>query len=172
MTQKTPPDELRRQAADLVRRINAQDGRATSLPSYYVVRTEETEFHEGTDPAGPGDGTVSGAAYRDEDGEWETEEDLLLRYRCDGKGYASFEEYAANLGYEEAGYWVREHRDCALCGFFLTERAAEEWMKKNAHHLRNPCVCLNHAWRNPEMALILRVLEEFGGVDLERRICE
>lgn len=52
---------------------------------------------------------------------------------------------------------------------FLTEPAAMLYMRANAHHLTEPRTFVKHFWRNSQMELVMRALEEFSGERLKWR---
>jgi hypothetical protein len=137
---------LRERIAVLIREINAQDNRATASPYYYVVQSKKW-----VDTVHEGDKQV---IYDD--------------------GLFTLEEWTA-LGpeYTEES-WEKRHPFCVReewedCEIFLTEKAALLYIRANRHRLNEPRTYVKHFWRNSQMELVMKALEEFSGESLVRR---
>ncbi|MET0155737.1 MAG: hypothetical protein ABW189_06515 [Rickettsiales bacterium] len=59
--------------------------------------------------------------------------------------------------------------DCSLSGVFLTEQGAQEWMERQGCRLSNPKAEWRFVLDNPELALLLRVLEAYVGAEPKGR---
>jgi hypothetical protein len=136
---------LKVRIAGLIREINQQDNRITASPYYFVVQSKRW-----VDTA--------------HDGEKEV-------IHCDGDLYTLPEwlelgEYHTEDTWQEQDpFWLRsEWEDREI---FLTEKAALQYMRAQAHHLNEPRTFVKHFWRNSQMKLVMLALEEFSGEKLD-----
>lgn len=137
---------------DLVKEIKNQDNRATASPYYYVIEDEEIRGV----PDGAGDKTMFMW-----DGDLCAAEDVQREY--------------PNVDLDD----IEFHTDGIITPFdvvtaryipynsnvFLTEKACHQHMESNAHHFKNPRSYVMHAFRNPELEQLLKVLTEIAEND-------
>ncbi len=143
---ETVEPSLKERIACLIREINAQNNRCTASPYYFIVQSKKW-----VDTAHDGDKEV---IY--DDGMFTLEEWL-----AQGDGYTE------ESWQERHPFWVREvWEDKEI---FLTENAALQFMRANAHHLSEPRTYVKQFWRNTQMKTVMQALEVFSGEKLDWR---
>jgi len=138
--------------------IKTQDNMATENPIFIL-------FDQIRYPAkdGYGDECVyvdqSSDAYEIEN----TKEALVEFYKDD----SWFPETAEKLTKEELFEEIKKHRDIELFDVYLrkefkqaffTKKSAEQYLKSNRHHFKNPLIWCDTLWRNYEMQSVRNAL--------------
>jgi len=133
--------------------LNTQDHRATAMPYIFQIKTLEEV------PAADGNGNK---AWIYDDTKIETDEEIaetisdLMGWQIEDVPNDRFEreEILKNNGYYEIYYEMKEK----LQNAFLTSKACDEHISRNAHHYNNPVNYLSHSFRNPELETLLEFL--------------
>lgn len=142
----TPP--LKEQVAALIREINGQNNRATASPYYYAVQSKRWVdcYHGGEREVVAYDGSLWTLEEWRESQEWDSPSE------------------AFDSWHEQGPFSVRAEWEDK--GVFLTEKAALQFIQANQHHLNEPRTYVKHFWRNSQMELVMRALEDFSGEKL------
>jgi hypothetical protein len=151
-------DELYNSLIELSKELNTQNNRGTATPYFFQIQSQERVAV----PLGCGK-----EAWRCDDSLIETEEEIInaiFDYKDESmtkdeiKELSSFdkEEMLELIGYERVNYDYKESLENA----FLTEKACKEHIRANKHHYNQPVNYLSHAFRNPELELVLKFLSE------------
>lgn len=159
-------DEMHEALMEISKQLNDQDHRATAMPYFFQVMTEE----EVPVPDGFGESV------------WVMDGEICLRSDDDikvaiyeykewdksnsqhGKLFNQMSDYEKEEILRKVGYrnyditTTRKYENC-----FFTEKACETHIRQNRHNLNKPKSYLNHAFRNPEMELVLKFLCELSG---------
>jgi len=143
-----------------MKKIAAQDNRATAFPYFYVVRTKRWLPTEEGCSFGDDSETKTVYTYiHDCHSEWESKEEYIQSLIEDG---VSAKE-AAMKAEEE----LTEHHMASIweeSNVFFTEEGYNEHLRQNKHNLREPHSYVKHAWRNPEIKELFEALSEITGV--------
>ncbi|MBS7112672.1 MAG: hypothetical protein KH100_15930 [Dysgonomonas mossii] len=147
---------------NLSKEIKNQDNRATAAPYFYQVQ----EDREIAVPEGCGvevwvmDGQV---CLRTEDDireavfEWK---EWDLKNKNHQKKYEQLTSFDVDEILEENYRKVNIDISHTYTNCFLTYKAYEEHLRQNRHNLTNPKSFLFHAFRNPEMDMLFRFLQD------------
>lgn len=154
-------DEMHDALMEISNELNTQGHRATAMPYFFQVQTE----HQIAVP----EGTGTEAWYMDEC-VIETEKEIVNVIFDYKNGKMSKMKIKALSAYdkedilEEAG-WRKVYYDYEkrLDNAFFTEKACENHIKLNKHKLNKPKSFLTHAYRNPEMEIVMKFLCELSG---------
>lgn len=163
---------------ELAIELKTQDRDCTAKPVYYQVM--ETKRITGIDP----DYTdklilLIGDEYEEfTDEQLEEAKEFYIEYWIDEDDTEKIDEVMSASSLEELSEIIEEHNktDCTLTGYedetechnaFLTKKACELHIKQNHYHYKNPRVCVENAWRNPELERLLEIVEKFADVDVE-----
>jgi len=150
-----PKIEISVESLDFVRglmsAIDEQDNRCTASPYFYVIRDEEYRAV----PEGCGD--ESRYMY---DGESFTYEQLKEMFSEEMSGMP-FEDFLESH-YVESYDVKKESMTPENHNVFFTEKACLRHLEQNRHHFRNPYSYVRHAFRNPEIENIFKVLREIA----------
>lgn len=148
----------------LIERINTQDNHGTALPYFYIVKTKKwrvahPEFY-GSDTKQVFTDVQSGD-YQQFDSKEEAIKHLVEH--CDIE--ASEAEEVFERDFEEFTMERYEEED----NVFLTEEGYKEHVRLNGHNLSRKGeynFYIKHAWRNPEMADLLKAVALVCGKEL------
>lgn len=162
-------DEMYDQLMALSTEINQQDNRATAMPYFFQIHQEEKIF--GVDGDYDNDGYIwyhpgsesKISPNRDEMMEWlSSYQDISVDPDITDEDLEKeLEEYGCHKGY----YRDQE----VLHNAFFTSKACKEHIQANKHHYQTDAVdYLNHAFRNPELELVLKFLCELTGGSLHK----
>nr|WP_321523316.1 hypothetical protein [uncultured Macellibacteroides sp.] len=155
-------DEIYCFLENLSKEIKSQDNRATASPYFFQVQ-EDKEIGV---PEGCGEEvwiSDGGTILRTEDEvkeavfEWK---DWTIGNESDEKNYKQLDSFDIDSimqeNYRQVNIDVtQEYSNC-----FLTYKAYEEHIRVNGHNLRNPKSFLFHAYRNTEMEMLFKFLQE------------
>lgn len=151
-------DEMYNSLVELSKELNTQDHRCTAMPYFFQVQTNEQI------PVPEGCGTE---AWHYDGSMIETEEeiiDAIFEYKDESmtkKQIKELDDWEKEAILEKAGYnkvyydYKHEYKNA-----FFTEKACKEHIQANKHHYNEPVDYLTHAFRNPEMEMVLQFLCE------------
>ena len=144
-------DEATNFLSELVDRLNKQDNRGTADPYYFTVR----KFVDVGVPEGCGEKT---SYYDHHSCENYTEEEAK---QCAIELEMDFDDYVSERCTK---YDTREEETYE--NFFLTLEGYNEHVKQNGHNISRECnrydSYVKHAYRNPEISNLLKVIKEIG----------
>jgi hypothetical protein len=138
---------------ELSKELNSQNNRATAVPYFFQIETDE-------EIAVP-DGCGTHAWYYD-GSKIETDEEIVRQIfdYYDGEkpiedikklSESEKEEELKNMGWNECNYdYMKKYQNA-----FLTEKACRAHIAGNQHHYNKPIDYLSHAFRNPELEMVL-----------------
>ena len=148
----------------LAQEINTQDNRSTAKPYYFAIQEDEEVYV----PDGCGD-----EIWVDHDGDGvklRTEEDIkeaifewkgwTIGNKSDEKEFNLMDWYARENILEEHYRKVDMVIGHKYSNVFLTKKAYEQHLLENRHNLNNPQSYLFHAFRNKEMSMLFKFIEE------------
>lgn len=148
----------------LAQEINTQDNRSTSKPYYFAIQEDEEVYV----PDGCGD-----AIWVDCDGDGvklRTEEDMkeaifewkgwTIGNKSNEKEYNKMDWYDREIILEENYRKVDMVIGHKYSNVFFTKKASEQHLLENRHNLNNPQSYRFHAFRNKEMSMLFKFLEE------------
>lgn len=159
-------EEMNDFLVNLSKELNTQSHRGTAMPYFFQIQTKKKIAV----PEGNGieawhmDGSLIESyeeieeavnEYKDWD-EHTTEFNHLQ--------YDEVESILQEAGYSKVNYDYEE----VLENAFFTSKACDEHIKKNSHNLSDPVNYLSHAFRNPEMEMIMKFLVELTGGQLHK----
>lgn len=136
----TKPATLQNQTEikEFLNKMVSQDNRATAMPFFYVIRTEET-YHAPIEDCEEKRWYWEGEDYDS----WEEIEKQLTEYGSTKEDIKVAKRNAQEYGIKKR--WVER-------GMFLTETDAEGHLKSNHYHYsHNAHTYVKHAWRAPEL---------------------
>jgi hypothetical protein len=155
---------------NLSKEMLSQDRRCTADPYFYIIRAEEVRVV----PDGYGDEV----RYLWDNDEMTREE--LLKLINEDPGVAGTrnnkevframnddDKIAATIFYQDG--IVTEHTVVTIKyipenhNVFLTEKACHKHMENNHYHFKKPFSYVNHAWRNPELEQLFKIIHEIAG---------
>lgn len=158
-------DEMHDFLIELSKELNTQDHRATAMPYFFQIQTKE----QVAVPDGCGT-----ECYHSDGSQIETEEEIrqaIYEYKdwtehgknCD-KLYLEMadwekEEILEKAGWQKGNYDFKDHYENA----FLTAKACKEHIRLNSYHYHKPVDYLSHAFRNPELEMVLKFICELTG---------
>lgn len=152
-------DEVYSSLMELSKEINNQDHRSTAMPYFFQIR--ETKQIDGVSEEYSPDGYVwicpngDGTIDNNRESMIEELEQADVEFDKDITN-DNLEELMAENGYKK-GYFRNEE---IYSNAFLTAKACKEHIKLNSYHYSEPVDYLTHAFRNPELELILKFLCE------------
>lgn len=155
-------DEIYDFLSNLSKEIKSQDNRATAKPYFYQVQEEE----EVGVPDGCGeevwvcDGEIHLRTEKDIKGavfEWK---DWELGNKEDEKKFKELDSFEIEEILEENYRKVNVDIRHKYSNCFLTFKAYQEHITRNGHNLCNPTSYLFHAYRNNEMDMLFKFLQE------------
>lgn len=148
----------------LAQEINTQDNRATAKPYYFAIQEDEEVYV----PDGCGD-----EIWVDCDGDGvrlRTEDDIkeaifewkgwTIGNKSNEKEYNQMDWYAREIILEEHYRKVDMVIGHKYSNVFLTKKAYEQHLLENRHNLNNPQPYRFHAFRNKEMSMLFKFIEE------------
>jgi hypothetical protein len=159
-------DEMYNSLIELSKELNTQDHRATAMPYFFQIRTQK----EVAVPEGCGT-----ECWVLDDSKIETAEEInneIFDYK-DGNVSLDFitklndwekEAILEGAGWRKVNYDFVDHFENA----FLTAKACKEHIQSNKHHYDYPVDYLSHAFRNPELELVLKFLCELTKGELHK----
>tara|TARA_R110002012_G_C11318159_1_gene575489 strand:+ start:66 stop:566 length:501 start_codon:yes stop_codon:yes gene_type:complete len=159
-------DKMHEFLMNLSKELNTQNHRCTAMPYFFQVQTKK----QIAVPEGNG---IEAWYY---DGSLiETKEEIEEAIN-EHKGWDEhttefnhLEEYEIENLLEEAGFSkINYDYEEVLENSFLTSRACDEHIKINNHNLSYPVNYLSHAFRNPEMEMVMKFLCELTGGKLHK----
>lgn len=166
MKQINITDEMYNSLMELSKELNTQSHRSTAMPYFFQIQTTKKVA------VPEGNGTI-GYAY---DGSTiETEEEInqvIFEYKDEKiplKEIAKMNNYEQSeilneAGWREVNFDYKEEYQNA----FMTEKACKEHIRLNNYHYNKPIDYLQHAFRNPELELVLKFLCELSGGELHK----
>ncbi len=152
-------DEMYEFLMNLSNELNTQDNRATAMPYIFQIETKE----QIAVPKGCGseawncDGTLIETEdeikeavfeWKEWDEENQDDYDRLKDYEI--------EEILEVAGWDKVNYDFTNRYQNA----FLTAKSCKEHIVSNSHHYTNPVDYLSHAFRNPELEMVMKFLCE------------
>jgi len=152
-------DDIYEQLIQISKELNSQNNRSTAMPYFFQIQTNEriaVPYGCGNE-AWNNDGSLIESDeeikeaiynYKDWDKENDSDYELLNDYER--------EEILTDAGWSKVNYNY-EHK---YQNAFFTEKACKEHIKLNHYHYHEPVDYLSHAFRNPEMELIMKFLCE------------
>jgi hypothetical protein len=158
MKQIEVTDEMYDFLIELSKEINTQDNRATAMPYFFQIQTNE----EVAVPEGCGE-----KAWYNDGSKIQTQDEIdqvLFDYydpRYTMEEIKVMDEWdkfdmLRDQDWREI-YFDFKHE---YQGSFLTAKACQEHIRLNHYHYREPETYLQHAWRNPEMEMLFKFLCE------------
>lgn len=147
-------DEMHDFLMELSKEINTQDNRATAKPYFFQIRTQE-EVH-----VAEGCGTKcwhydgSKIVTEDEINETIAEYKELNVENIEGLPDYEKEEILEDAGWQKANFDYKDEYQNA----FLTAKACKEHIRLNHYHYHEPVDYLTHAFRNPELEMVLKFI--------------
>lgn len=153
---------LKQQARSLIEDINEQDNRATASPYYFAVQ----ELQWLPDPEGYNFGEESREVVV-VDGDVYDRDEYRVHVNEDRGGEPPISDEEFETLWEEsketqAGIWITK-------GIFLTEKAADTFIRGNSYKFGTTRTYVEHFYRNNQISLVFKVLEEFSGARIRRR---
>ncbi len=151
------PEESYNFMKDLAQKMKKQDNRSTASPHLYMIREKYKEYNL------HGEGEFSeyvceGESY-DKDQVIEYMRENYLEDLTDEECMEKAEED----GYVEYTYNLETRFSETNPNVFLTEDAAKKHLKLNNYHFHGGFDYIIHAWRNPEMEMLFKVIADIGG---------
>jgi len=154
-------DEIYDSLMELSKELNTQSHRGTAMPYFFQVQTKHQIA------CASGNGTE---AWHYDGSLIEDEYDIIqaIYDYSDGdltkKEISEMSEWEKDSKMETAGYSkVNYDYENRLENAFFTEKACKEHINKNRHNLSSPVDYLSHAFRNPEMEMMMKFLCELDG---------
>lgn len=154
------------EAKKLAQRLKTQDPRGTALPIFFLLQDieEKRAFDCG-----------DFLLFNDENGEiWrgDDEDDIVRQILEERKQEIDFEleeseeeidkkiaELESEIYDEVSGQCYEMNYEFVTKRIFLTEEAANNHLKLNKHHYSDKArIYVDHAWRDPEMELVYKIL--------------
>jgi len=154
-------DEIYDSLMELSKELNTQSHRGTAMPYFFQVQTNKKIAV----PEGNGiealhmDGSLieSDKEIEEAVNEYKGWDDATTEFN-------HLQDYEIEIILEKAGYKkVNYDYEKVLENVFFTSKACDEYIKKNSHNLSNPVNYLSHAFRNPEMEMMMKFLCELDG---------
>ena len=147
-------DEMYDFLINLSKELNNQDHRCTAMPYFFQIQTnEEIAVPEGNgNEAWYNDGIkLEGEdEINDYIAEYQDKPIEEIIYKEDWEK----EEILENAGWYKV-YYDYEHR---YQNAFFTEKACKEHIRLNHYHYNEPVDYLSHAFRNPELEMVLKFI--------------
>lgn len=160
-------DELYDQLIELSKELNTQDNRATASPYIFQIQTKMEVA------AYPGNGEQ---IWYNSDNErtLRTADEIkqyILEYMVEDLeiyGSEALTEAEGRFNCTDTSEWLECHDFCKydvdqvenLENAFLTAKACKEHIRLNHYHYREPVDYLTHAFRNPELEMVLGFLKQ------------
>lgn len=150
----------------LAEEVNTQDNISTAKPYYFAIQEDEEAYV----PDGYGD-----EIWVDRNGDGlklRTEEDIkeaifelkgwIIDNKLNEKEYNKMGQYARESILEEHYRKVSVVIEHKYSNVFLTEKAYKQHLIENRHNLNNPQSYIFHAFRNNEMSMLFKFIEELS----------
>lgn len=155
---------------DLANELRTQDTACTAKPVYYSIMQEDKEY--GIDQE-----YADGMCVIGDEGETFTEANELIDWLIEN--YSGAEEQQDELriidDLEEIYDYCNDNKivdSLTYTGYrdiekhdemFLTRRALKKHIEQNYYHYKeNPVSYAHHAWRNPELEKLLKIVDKFS----------
>jgi hypothetical protein len=159
-------DEMYDFLIELSKELNTQDHRATAMPYFFQIQTQE----EVAVPEGCGT-----QCYHSDGSKIETDKEIIDAIYDWHDGNISKkkikemddwekEELLEKAGWDKAYYDFEDHYENA----FLTAKACKEHIRLNSYHYHKPVDYLSHAFRNPELEMVLKFICELTNGKLHK----
>jgi len=149
---------------EISKELNTQNNRWTAMPYFFQIQTREKIA------VPEGNGIM---CYFYDGTEIETDEEIneaIAEYKeVPVSDVCNLDELTKEEILREAG-WDKAYYDYEnkYQNSFLTEKACKEHIKANNYHYKKPVDYLSHAFRNPELELILKFLCELTNGKLHK----
>ena len=171
-------DEIYDGLIEISKDLNTQDHRATAMPYFFQVKTKkEVPAFEGSGDIILWYNTYSEKELRTEEeireciSEHIYENDNSLTELTDEEAEEKSKRIVSEMDSYDMEEWLESHdfvkyelnEESVYENCFFTEKACELHIKQNKHNLNKPVSYLNHAFRNPEMELVMKFLCELNG---------
>jgi protein tyrosine/serine phosphatase len=149
----------------LVEKIITQDNRMTAYPILYLIQTKKRIWGMNGDYTDKYEWK-----HQDDDETYSDEElkaELIESFDEEKEAFDIMDEFefiecAENHCFSKVFYIdIEEYKE----NVFFTEEAAKRHISLNKHHYNNPQDYVIHAWRNPEIEKIVKVLIEVANND-------
>jgi len=163
-------DEMYEQLMVLSKDLNTQDHRATAMPYFFQIQeTIEIPTSEGCgEEVWVCDGSICLRTDDDIKNAVFEYKDWNLESKSDNKKFDDLDSYDIDKILEEN---YQKHSVTTMEKYnnaFLTEKACKEHIRLNDYHYSTPRDYLTHAFRNPELELVLKFLMELSGGKLHK----
>jgi hypothetical protein len=154
---------------NLSKELNSQSNRATAMPYFFQIQQEEeTSVGEG---AGEEVWYCDGAIISTE----EEIKNAIFEYNAWVIGNKKHEKLFAEMDWldrervlENNFHKVYRSTRKVYTNAFLTEKACKEHIEKNEYHYRNPVDFLSHAFRNPELEMLMKFICQLTGGEVHK----
>ena len=153
-------DEIYDKLIELSKELNSQNHRGTAMPYFFQIQTKK----EVAVPEGCGN-----ECWYCDGSKIETDEEIketIFNWKDWERGnpdventFMSLEDWEKEEILEESG-WQKGYYDYVnqYENSFFTEKACKEHIQANAYHYHSPVDYLSHAFRNPELELVLNFI--------------
>lgn len=159
-------NEMHDSLVELSKEMNNQDHRGTASPYLFQIQTQE----EIAVPEGCGT-----EAWHFDGSKLETQEEIdqaIFDYYDPEKTMEEIqamdeldkEDELKKMNYDKINYDFKDHYENS----FFTAKACKEHIRLNNYHYHKPIDYLSHAWRNPEMELVIQFLLELTNGKLHK----
>jgi hypothetical protein len=157
-------DEMYDSLMELSKELNTQSHRSTAMPYFFQIQTQDKRH------VADGCGTE---CYYFDGSEIETDEEI-------NEAVADYKDWSISRVsklskdekidiLEDAGWQRAEYQFADVYeNAFFTEKACKEHIRLNHYHYNKPVDYLTHAFRNPEMELVLKFLCELTNGQLHK----
>ena len=155
---------------ELANELKTQDTACTAKPVYYSIMQEDKEY-------GIDQGYADGMCVIGDEGEVFTEANELVEwvFECYSPTEQQQEELRNFTDIEEIYDYCNDNNivdSLTYTGYrdiekhdemFLTKKALKKHVELNYYHYKkNPVSYAHHAWRNPELEHLLKIVEKFA----------
>ena len=163
--------EMYDQLIAISKELNSQNHRGTAMPYIFQIQDKEQV------PAAEGNGIqgwvydgslihepdeIRLAIYQQEEWDILDQKEANDKYLC--LDTHDREDILEKAGYREVWFDYKETYQNA----FFTSKACDEHIARNRHHYTEPVNYLSHAFRNPEMEVVLKFLCELTGGEIHK----
>lgn len=163
-------DEMYDELIALSHELNTQDHRGTAMPYFFQIQ-EEVEIPT-SDGCGEEVWTLDGhICLRTEEDKKEavfTYKGWDLNNKSDNKKYKELSWIEIDNILKENYTKFSVTTMVKYQNAFFTEKACKEHIRLNDYHYKKPTDFLSHAFRNPELELVLKFLTELTGGKLHK----
>jgi hypothetical protein len=163
-------DEMYDALVEISTNINNQDNRCTASPYFYQVQTKkEVAAYEGCGTEVWYNSDLCKTLKTEEDIKEYIIEDMLdnmdPEYSTDEANILAEEDYLGLTEYDITEY-LEEHNfnkydvqeENVYENMFFTEKACDQHIKINKHNMNEPRSYVQHAYRNPELEVVIKFL--------------